>query len=96
MVQGVDVKVKDPPLNPVSATPKVGSVVIARRQLKAWENDYERGRNGLIVDQGDAGLVLQVWREGRQIRIRMLIKGAIVLFSHADHCVWLNWAHGEG
>lgn len=88
-------KVDDLSWNPIDAAPRVGSMVIARRQLKAWENDHERGHNGLIVSHGDVGLVLQVWREGRQVRIRMLIKDVVVLFSHARHCVWLNWSYGE-
>lgn len=89
-------KVEDLPWNPVDDVPKVGSMVIARRALKAWENDRERGTNGITVGPGDAGLVLQVWCEGKQVRIRLLIKDAVVLFSHAHHCVWLNWAYGEG
>lgn len=89
-------KAGDLPWNLVDATPKVGSMVVARRSLKAWENDRERGKEGLVVAEGDVGLVLQVWREGNQVRIRLLIKDVIALFSHAHHCVWLNWAYGEG
>lgn len=84
------------PWNPVDAAPKVGAMIVARRQLKAWENDRERGSAGLVVREGDVGLLVETWREGNQVRLRVLIKDALVLFSHAHHCVWLNWAYGEG
>ena len=96
MAEGVDVKAAELPWNPVDAMPKPGAMVVARRTLKAWENDRERGTNGLVVHEGAVGLVLQVWAEGKQVRIRLLIKDAVVLFSHPHHCVWLNWAYGEG
>lgn len=76
--------------------PKPGDLVVARRSMRAWVNDRERGLDGLTVDAGDHGLVLQVWLEGRQCRLRLLVKDRMVLFSHALHCVALNWSYGEG
>jgi len=76
--------------------PKPGELVMARRTLKAWISDRERGNNGVVVTDGDKALVVQVWLEGRQFRLRVLFKDRLVLFSHALRCVPLNWAYGEG
>lgn len=86
----------DLPFVEVNSVPKPGDLIIARRMLKAWESDDERGGNGLVVNYGDTGVVVQVWRVGNQVRLRLLIKDVVVVFSHAHHVVWLNWAYGEG
>lgn len=86
----------DLPWNEVDSLPIPGMMIVARRLLKAWESDVQRGENGLVVNDGDVGLVLQVWREGGQVRIRVLIKDTVALFSHARHVVWLNWAFVDG
>lgn len=94
MAQGGNVS--ELPYAHVNSLPKPGDLIIARRSLKAWESDLERGADGQFVHDGDAGIVVQVWKVGRQVRIRVLIKDTLLLFSHADHVVWINWSYGEG
>ncbi len=76
--------------------PKPGDLVVARRALKAWVNDRERGTDGLTIYAGDRAFVVQTWLEGQQFRLRVLLNDRLVLFSHALHCVALNWSYGEG
>lgn len=76
--------------------PKPGDLIIAKKPMKAWVNDRERGYDGFCVEPGTQALVVQVWLEGRQFRMRVLVKDHLVLFSHALHCVALNWSWGEG
>jgi len=75
--------------------PKPGDLIIAKRQMRAWINQRERGRDGVKVEPGDSALMLQVWFEGRRFRMQVLVKDQIVMFSHALHCVALNWSYGE-
>jgi hypothetical protein len=75
----------------MSELPTVGSLLVARRPMQAWINDNERGQGGLRVAEGDTGLVLQVWRVNTRVRIRMLVNDVVVMFSHVQNCVWLNW-----
>lgn len=69
-----------------------GDLLVSRRALKAWENDKERGTDGLLIDAGEIGIILQSWTEINQIRVRLLIKNKIALFSHKNYCIWLNWS----
>lgn len=76
----------------MSDLPVAGSMLVAHRSMRAWVSETERGENGLHVVNGDSGLVLHAWRINTRVRIRMLIKDAVVMFSHVDNCVWLNWS----
>jgi len=71
--------------------PVVGRSLMATRSLRAWVSDVEKGQTGLHVNVGDVGLVLEVWTVGRHVRIRMLTKGVIAMFSHVSDAVWINW-----
>lgn len=76
--------------------PVPGDLVVARRPMRAWISDRERGDAGLQVEPGDRGIVVQVWEEGKKVRLRVLVGSHLVVFSHARHCVALNWSYGEG
>ena len=80
----------------MTSLPAPGDLVVARRSMRAWINDHERGDSGLCVGPGDRGVVVQVWFEGHKFRMRVLINDNLVLFSHARHCVALNWSYREG
>ncbi len=79
----------------MSDLPVVGSLLIAHRSMRAWISDYERGTLGMHVNHGDTGLVLQTWRVEGQVRIRLLVKDAVVMFSHSDNCVWLKRSRAD-
>ena len=82
------------PWNGDGSLPCPGDLIVARRRLRAWASDQERG-DGITVEEGALGLVLQRWREGSQLRLRVLINDAIVVFSHHARNVTLNWAWDE-
>lgn len=77
-------------------TPLAGHSLMATRLLRAWVSDNEKGTTGLYVRSGDVGLVLQAWTVGKHVRIRMFVKGYVVMFSHVGRTVWINWLDVSG
>lgn len=75
--------------------PNPGDLVVTRRAMRAWVGDNERGHDGHRVDTGRTAIVLQRWRVGNQVRLRVIVDGKVVVFSHSPHCVSLNWSCGD-
>lgn len=71
--------------------PLPGDMLVARRFLKSRCSDGEKLYDVTSVYSGSVGLLLQTWRSGNQVRLQVLTEGSIMLFSHAAHCVTLNW-----
>jgi hypothetical protein len=60
--------------------------------MRAWENDQERGANGVWVEAGQVGLVLAVWHVGRKrSRMKLLVNDRIAMFSSATLHLPQNW-----
>ncbi len=69
-----------------------GDMVRAVHRMRAWESDWERGGDGVWVEPGDVGLVLQVWRVSRgRIRLRLLTNDRIAMFSCYARDLPKNW-----
>lgn len=72
--------------------PKTGDLVEARYRMRAWENDHERGTEGIWTEVGDLGMVLAVWGVGRgRIRMKLLINDRIAMFSCHKLDLPRNW-----
>jgi hypothetical protein len=79
--------------------PYPGDLLRARRRMRGWESDWDRGTAGPWIRTGDLALVLQVWTVGGRlgpwddghVRIRLLFDGHIALFSCHTDTLWLNW-----
>lgn len=72
--------------------PLPGDVVHAVHRMRAWENDNERGTEGIWIEAGQTALVLQLWYVGRQrVRVRMLFNDRIAMFSCRSPDLAQNW-----
>ena len=71
--------------------PQPGDMVIARCLMGAWGSDAERLPISMWVDKGDIGCVIQSWMEGNSVRMRLLIKNSLVVFSCKLENLRLNW-----
>ena len=72
--------------------PRTGDQVRAAHRMRAWENARERGRDGIWVDEGQVGLVLNVRRIGRKrTRLWLLVNDRIAMFSYKTVHLPRNW-----
>jgi len=73
-------------------SPLPGDQVRAVHRMRAWENDHKRGRDGVWVEAGQVGLVIQVWPVGRtRSRMRLLVNDRLVMFSCRTLDLPRNW-----
>jgi hypothetical protein len=68
-----------------------GDMVVALRPTRGWESELSRGTDGMIVNVGSGGLVLETWPEGGRLRLRLLLAGRIIVVSCKAHNVLKNW-----
>jgi hypothetical protein len=66
-------------------------MVIARKTMAAWFSDSERRPVGIQVDPGDVCLVVQSWMVGANVRLRLIARGTMSMFSCRLEHVRLNW-----
>jgi len=67
-------------------------MVCAVHRMRAWQDDWERGNEGVWVEPGDLAVILQVWRVGRsRTRLRVLVKERIAMFSCYTRDLDRNW-----
>lgn len=71
--------------------PRPGDVVVAYCGMRSWDSDEIRGESGWIVPTGTPGLVVQTWRVDKQVRLRLLINGQLLLFSTNVYMFPNNW-----
>lgn len=71
--------------------PSPGTMLIARAPMRAWAEDFFYGTTGEVVKEGTVGIVLQSWKVGNQVRLRMLVKSCIVVLSTAHRDLTRNW-----
>jgi len=69
-----------------------GDMVRAVHRMRAWEDDWTRGSDGIWVMPGQYALILQVWHVGRQrTRLRVLTGDRIATFSSYTRDMLKNW-----
>lgn len=71
--------------------PTPGTMLMARSPMRAWTEDYFYGTTGEIVNEGTVAVVLQAWKVGNQIRLRMLINSSVLVLSTAHRNLSRNW-----
>jgi len=71
--------------------PKPGDLVVAQRAMGAWASDEVRLPFSIWANPGDAGCVVQAWMQGNHVRMRLLMKDKLVVFSCRLANVRLNW-----
>lgn len=71
---------------------KVGDLLVARKPMRAWVSDAERGTAGTVIVPGEQALVVETWLVGHHRRLRLLRKDRMLLFSCLDHTIFMNWA----
>ena len=71
--------------------PAPGMMLIARTPMRAWADDYFYGTTGEIVNEGTIGVVIQSWKVGNQVRLRMLVMNTILVLSTAHRDLSRNW-----
>jgi hypothetical protein len=73
-------------------SPLPGDTVYAVHRMRAWENDHERGVDGVWVEPEQVALVIEVKRVSRgKTRLRVLTNQRVVLFSCYTRDLVQNW-----
>jgi hypothetical protein len=72
--------------------PVTGDQVRATHRMRAWENEHERGADGVWVETGQVALVLHVRHVGRtRSRVWLLVNDRIAMFSCRSLDLPRNW-----
>lgn len=68
-----------------------GDLIVALKDMRAWESQDKRGSNGSYILKGQQALVISTWLVGHHLRIQVLREQRILIFSNKEHVVSSNW-----
>jgi len=88
-VQNVDINLKF--ISMTNKIPYPGDLIISKLPMGAWATDGQRKPFSLFLNDGCYCFVIQSWNVGNKIRLRVIHKDKIVMFSCKLKNINLNW-----